>query len=62
MFNMMAVVSVIFDKYKIRPTEAANGKIAIDMFKEAMNKPCKCVNRAYKLIFMDIQMPVKDGY
>ena len=51
---MMAVVSIIFDKYKIKPTEAANGKIAIEMFKEAMDKPCKCSNRAYKLVFMDI--------
>ena len=61
-FNMMAVVSIIMDKYKIKPIEAINGKIAIDMFKEAMNKPCKCPNRAYKLIFMDINMPIKDGY
>ena len=51
---MMAVVSMIFDKYKIKPTEAANGKIAVDMFNEAMDKPCKCSNRAYKLVFMDI--------
>ena len=59
---MMAVVSIIMDKYKIKPTEAANGQIAIDMFTQAMQKPCQCVNRAYKLVFMDIQMPVKDGY
>ena len=51
---MMAVVSIIFDKYKIKPTEAANGSIAIEMFKKAMDKPCKCANRAYKLVFMDI--------
>ena len=61
-FNMMAVVAIIFDKYKIKPTEAANGKIAIDLFREAMNKPCQCPNRAYKLVFMDINMPVKNGY
>ena len=59
---MMAVVSIIVDKYKIKPAEAANGKIAIDMFTQAMQKPCQCANRAYKLVFMDIQMPVKDGY
>jgi len=61
-FNMMAVVSIIVDKYKIKPAEAANGKIAIDMFREAMEKPCQCANRAYKLVFMDINMPIKDGY
>lgn len=32
------------------------------MFKEGLNKECKCENRAYKLILMDIQMPVKNGY
>ena len=32
------------------------------MFKEGLNKECKCENRAYKLILMDIQMPIKDGY
>ena len=53
-FNMMAVTSMMFDKFKIKPIEAANGQIAIDLFREAMNKPCGCSNRAYKLIFMDI--------
>ena len=31
------------------------------MFKAALDKPCKCKNRAYKLIIMDIQMPIMDG-
>jgi hypothetical protein len=53
-FNMMTVVSVIFDKYKFKPAEAQNGLIAVNMVKEALQKPCKCKNRAFKLIFMDI--------
>ena len=42
--------------------EAGNGQIAVDLFKQALDNPCGCKNRAYKLIFMDLQMPVKDGY
>ena len=32
------------------------------MFKKEYNKACGCINRAYKLIIMDIQMPIKNGY
>ena len=53
-FNMMAIVSQVIDKYKFTPVEAANGQIAVDLFKQGMEKPCQCPNRAYKLIFMDI--------
>ena len=36
--------------------------MAIDMFKAGLNKECRCPNRAYKLILMDIQMPIMDGH
>ena len=32
------------------------------MFKEAYEKECGCDNRAYRLILMDINMPIMDGY
>ena len=32
------------------------------MFKENYEKPCKCENRGYKFIFMDLNMPDMDGY
>ena len=32
------------------------------MFKEGYEKPCKCKNRSFKFIFMDLQMPEMDGY
>ena len=53
-FNMMAVSSIILQKFKIKPSEATNGQIGIDMFRDALAKPCQCANRAFKLIFMDI--------
>ena len=48
--------------FQINPEEAVNGQIAVDMFKEGLDKECMCPNRAYKLILMDINMPVKDGF
>ena len=33
----------------------------LQMFQEKFNKPCGCINRAYRLILIDIQMPVMDG-
>jgi CheY-like chemotaxis protein len=33
----------------------------VNLYKQKQNKPCGCINRTYKLIFMDIQMPVMDG-
>ena len=32
------------------------------MVKLKLKKVCQCPNRCYKLIFMDIQMPVMDGH
>ena len=46
----------------IQIEEAQNGAIAVEKFKEAFKKPCGCINRGYKLVLMDIQMPVMDGF
>jgi len=52
---MMTVVTILMD---INPSfnivEAQNGKIAVDKFKEGVNKSCKCKDRAFKLVLMDI--------
>jgi len=53
---------MIQKNFKIKPDEAQNGQIAIEMYERALNLPCKCQNRVYKLILMDIQMPVMDGF
>ena len=31
------------------------------MFKAGFDKPCNCVDRAYRIILMDIQMPQMNG-
>ena len=35
--------------------------MAIDLVKDTLSKECNCKHRAYKIIFMDIQMPEMDG-
>ena len=52
---------MIKDNFMLDIEEAPNGKIGYEMFKEGFDKPCGCENRAYKLVFMDLQMPIMDG-
>ena len=52
---------MILDNYNIEVDEAYNGEVALQMFKYKFELPCGCINRAYRLILMDIQMPVMDG-
>ena len=52
---------MIFEFFQMGVDEAVNGKMALQMFLEGFEKSCGCVNRAYKLIIMDLQMPVMGG-
>jgi hypothetical protein len=45
---------MIDEEFKMVPETAENGQIAVDKYKEGFKKPCKCGNRAFKLIIMDI--------
>ena len=50
---------------KFRIDEAYNGQQAFEMFKQCHQNSCDnelCTNRAYKVIIMDLQMPVMDGF
>ena len=60
-FNILALKSTILDNFDAEVDEASNGEIAVDKFVQMFNQDCGCQNRVYRLIFMDIQMPVMDG-
>ena len=52
------------DIIQIEIDEAMNGEEAVQLFEKNITKECQnplCM-RAYKLILMDIGMPIKDGY
>ena len=59
--NITPIQMMILEFFKLEIEEAPNGKIAVEMFREGFNRECGCSNRAYKTIFMDVQMPVMDG-
>ena len=60
-FNIIPVKYLLKYNFNIDIDDASNGKIALEKFEQEFNKPCGCVNRAYRLIFMDIAMPIMDG-
>ena len=51
----------ILKKFKLKADCAENGKECLKMIKEKMEKNCKCDKNKYKIIFMDITMPIMDG-
>lgn len=61
-FNLIAVKNMLKLITNAEIVEAHNGKIAVDLFKQYNSKSCNCPNRAFKLILMDLQMPILDGY
>ena len=52
---------MIKQNYSIEIDDASNGKIALEKFEKGLKKPCGCINRTYRLILMDIAMPIMDG-
>ena len=60
-FNIIPVRFLIKHNYHLDIDDAPDGKVALEKFEQGLSKPCGCINRAYRLIFMDIGMPVMDG-
>jgi CheY-like chemotaxis protein len=56
-FNIMALKNILKVGFKLNADEAENGLVAVQKVKDNLK-----ANRAYKLIFMDIQMPFLDGF
>ena len=67
-FNLESLKLIVKDKFGILPDMAQNGKEAFEMFKKK-NLPnssnCSienCFKSYYHLIFMDLNMPIMDGF
>ena len=60
-FNIIPLSTLIKDYFDIDIEQCANGAEAVEMYREGFERPCKCNLRAYRLIFMDLNMPVMDG-
>lgn len=60
-FNILAISMVLEEYWNLQADTASNGEIAVQMFKTAYSKSCGCKNRHYRLIWMDIEMPVMNG-
>lgn len=48
-------------KFNIVADTASNGKIATEKYIERLSRQCNCPNRTYKLILMDLSMPIMNG-
>ena len=51
----------ILNKFKLQVDCAENGQEFLNMIKDKIEKNCGCSKSKYKIIFMDITMPVMDG-
>ena len=47
--------------YGIQADTACNGQIGVEMYLKRLNKLCMCSMRTYRLILMDLSMPVLSG-
>ena len=60
MFNIIPLEYILEDSFQIKSDKALNGLEAVNIFTRNLNK--SCCNVRYKLILMDLNMPIMDGY
>ena len=61
-FNLFALETLLMTKRQLHSVRAENGALAIDKFLENRRQSHKCnCGKGFKLILMDINMPVMDG-
>ena len=60
-FNLMTLIQILNEIEPLNIVEAQNGEIAVKRYQEALSRHCNCGNSGFKLVLMDIQMPVMDG-
>ena len=59
MFNLIPL-ELMLEELDIAVDKAMDGQEAVEMFTMNYNK--QCCDIKYKVIFMDINMPIMDGY
>ncbi len=60
MFNLIPLELILKEMFELTVDKAFNGKEAVALFDKNMVKTC-CETK-YKLILMDLNMPIMDGY
>lgn len=59
-FNLIPLELILKELFDLKVDRALNGAEAVNMFNNNLFK--KCCNIRYKLILMDLNMPIMDGY
>ena len=60
MFNLIPLELILKEMFQLTCDKAMNGKDAVTMYTNNILK--KCCNVRYKLVLMDLNMPIMDGY
>ncbi len=60
MFNLIPLELILKEMFNISVDKAMNGQEAVNMFTKSLDK--KCCQNHYKLVLMDLNMPIMDGY
>jgi CheY-like chemotaxis protein len=60
MFNLIPLELLLEEMFDISVDKAMNGQEAVSCFIKNLSKTC--CDKKYKLIFMDLNMPIMDGY
>lgn len=59
-FNLMPLELLLDEFFKIKVDKALNGQEAVNLFTRNLYK--SCCNLRYKMVMMDLNMPIMDGY
>ena len=60
MFNLVPLEMILKEIFKITVDKAMNGQEAVIMFSQNVKK--ECCKKRYRLVLMDLNMPIMDGY
>jgi len=60
MFNLIPLELILRQMFSLSVDKAFNGQEAVTLFEKNMAKDC--CNSKYKLVLMDLNMPIMDGY